>query len=268
MTSWSYLRTAITLLGKQFADRILPKLRPANCPFVILCAPRTGSTLLHTYLNSHPRIRSLGEVLRESVAEKGRAEADFLNQTIFRLRPAWFTAVGIKVFYEYETDERFSRVMEEIIRDKRVKIIHLVRRDLTRLYVSGQLAHQTGQWTHNAPVGDNGKISLDIRAMRAFSAQYRVQVGRMERLFADHPKLLVAYEELDAVPDQVLRAVQHFLDVRPMQLVSLLKKQHPNPVSSYIFNYEEVKEAMEKTENGLFDLTDSDGMPCECPMPG
>src|SRR5262250_573283 len=85
--------------------------------FIVLCAARTGSTMLRHMLNSHPDVRCHGEVMtgsldalsgddrdpdpsvtRALVDRRERDPQDFLEEVVLDPGPA--RAVGFKIKYE------------------------------------------------------------------------------------------------------------------------------------------------------------------------
>ena len=130
---WSKIKIIFITRKKRILNKISPFRATAHVHFVILCMPRTGSTLLHTLLNSHPNIISYGEVLRRNYV---RGKQTDLSADIFKKHQTSIKAIGLKLFYEYRTKQDFKDYYREITRNKNVKIIHLVRENLLDSFIS------------------------------------------------------------------------------------------------------------------------------------
>ena len=241
-----YLRTYLIIKRKQLLDALSLSKSKNYTPFVILSEPRSGSTMLHTYLNSHPQIKSYGEVLRENVEANSITSEMFpyIESLAFKPHTPALKAVGLKLFYEYYEDPRYSKSFNHVVKRKDIKILYLIRRDILKVYVSLKIAQKTNVWSSvkSASQEARPKITID----RNDYIQFREEHLRHRRLFItllkDHPLLEVAYEDLVENPQPILKSIQQFLDVKPKTLFTLLKQQNPGSVASLITNYDEVKD--------------------------
>jgi LPS sulfotransferase NodH len=242
---FQYLRTYLIIKRKQLLDAISVSKSKNYTSFVILSEPRSGSTMLHTYLNSHPQIKSYGEVLREHVEANGIATETipYIESLAFKPHTRALKAIGLKLFYEYYEDPRYSKSFNYVVNRKDVKILYLIRRDILKVYVSLKIAQKTNVWSSVKSAGQepHPKITID----RNDYIQFREEHLRHRRLFItllkDHPLLEVAYEDLVENPQPVLKSIQQFLGVKPKTLFTLLKQQNPGSVASLITNYDEVR---------------------------
>ncbi len=186
--------------------------------FIILCDPRTGSTWLHTLLNSNPQILSYGEVLRE------KDNISALEPTIWRSHHSSIQAIGCKIFYEQLCESRFLHVFDELVSNKKIKVIDLSREDIRATFHSLKTAEKTGDWS-------GGKMNKEIEVPfeeKEFDLHvYKSNENRSKVLKAlnQHELFSLSYEEL--VKDQTLQLnkLQRFLGLTPVSLFSLLQKQ-------------------------------------------
>lgn len=227
------LRTWLIIKGKQFIVScclFLGKGKPVN--FVILCQPRTGSTLLHTYLNSHSAIVSYGEQIRN-----GKHET-----TVFQLYPRFIKAVGFKLFY----NDIESEVFKKVVANKDIKIIHLVRYDLLRQFVLLKIAEKTGEWSEHKASGGLNKTTITVNPTQfeKFRMESTGQRQQMIETFAQHQHFQVVYEDLCNSPDEILNQLQAFLKVKPKRLFSLLKKQNSEQLNELVSNYSEIENTL------------------------
>jgi hypothetical protein len=133
--------------------------------FVILTHARTGSTLLSRALNSHPRIRSFGEVFNwgheyvefavegydGSVADelnlRNTDPIAFLQKRIFCEPPGTTSAVGFKLHYVHCSPPwGFTGLLDYLVQDKGIRILHLQRRNMLKSLASEKMAVTTGEY--------------------------------------------------------------------------------------------------------------------------
>jgi LPS sulfotransferase NodH len=232
-----YLRTLLIIRKKQLFNFFSLKKGHQYTPFIILCEPRTGSTLLHTYLNSHPRIWSYGEVLRE---RQGKHKSLRLEELVFKSHASFIKAVGLKLFYFYAVDPAYASIFREIIKRKDIKIIHLTREDRLSQFVSLKLAESSSTWSSTRKKEGQKKIIVNVKGYLAFAKNSKKQEQSFDRLFHQHELLKLSYEELNQNPQTTLQKVQLFLGVPPRKLFTLLKKQNTEDLERVVENYEEV----------------------------
>jgi LPS sulfotransferase NodH len=225
-----HLRTYLIIKRKAILNAIDPRQTSDYTPFIILCQPRSGSTLLHTYLNSNPQVKSYGEVLREALERSPKAlDGTNIHDLVFNPHSPTLKAVGLKIFYEYSDDLRYKEVFQQIVNQKDIHVIHLIRKDERRLFTSLKIAEKTNVWSISKASEANKQQAVEIDSVEydAFLKRYNRHRESMTQLFKNHPCLTVYYESLVSDPQSTLDLVQRFLKVRPRKLFTLLKKQNP-----------------------------------------
>src|SRR5687767_1263907 len=107
-----HIRTALIIKKKKWLNALSSKKNKEFSAFIILCEPRSGSTLLHTFLNYHPHIMSYGELLRENLEARKILHTP---ESLVLLKPhsSRLKAIGLKIFYEYTDDDRYSEHVNE-----------------------------------------------------------------------------------------------------------------------------------------------------------
>ncbi|ARS37159.1 Stf0 family sulfotransferase [Pontibacter actiniarum] len=247
-----HLRTYLIIKRKQLSNAVSRQKGRGYTPFAILCEPRTGSTLLHTYLNFHPQVMSYGEVLREKRVAGLYTSPQPVSAYVFKPHSPQIKAVGLKLFYSYLQDPFYQSAFDEVMQRKDVRIIHLVRKDLLKQYVSLEIAKKTKVWSadraHVKP--EREKMHIDCEDLTRFLDLYMQNQNYLKGLFQQHEVLSIAYEGLSERPSEVLEEVQRFLGVQPRTLLSLLQKQSSRPLESFITNYDEARRTVEKVLNG------------------
>ncbi len=192
---------------------------------MIVCAPRSGSTWLHTLLNSHPQIISHGEILRETYEVNANTQLPSIDKIVFHPHHKSIQAVGLKLFYEYESNEAYQKSFSEIVKDKTVCIIHLVREDKPSQFKSLKRAEATQQWSSGKTTNQIPIISIDPVDLMNYQGNLFKSEQQINELFQHHPILKIKYEDLLSDQENILTKIQNFLNVEPRKLFSLLKKQ-------------------------------------------
>ena len=241
----TYLRTISVLRYKRLLHW-LPLRKTRNyTPFVILCHPRSGSTLLHTYLNSHTAILSKGE---KSVTDlqlyPERIDKNYLAHHIFSLQPKPIKAVGIKLFVSLAVQPKAKIIIDQLNEIPTLKVIQLKRKNPLRIILSNKIAEKTGQMSAWRKAQDltieDRRIHLPPVECLELLNQLEYEFDQAERLLATQERLTIYYEDLVDQKEETLDQVQQFLQVPVRNLISLLRRQNPEPLSVLISNYEEL----------------------------
>lgn len=193
--------------------------------FAIVCAPRCGSTWLHTLLNSHFQIVSYGEIVREAHAAKPGKPLAALDELVFHAHHSSIQAVGLKIFYEYEDEPDFKKQFREVVDDNTIHIIHLTREDKEAQFQSLKRALATQQWSAGRRISQDPPVAIDSDELRKYQSNLIVKEGYIDELFQHHLLIKVKYEDLLSNHEVVMTTIQHFLNVSRRHLFSVLKKQ-------------------------------------------
>lgn len=232
--TFPYLKTSVLQRYRRLLINILPG-KYAYRRFILLSSPRSGSTLLHTYLNSSLNIYSLGEQPWRDL--ENRIDTDY-----FKPYPNLIQAVGFKVFYQFSEQAPYHTLYQKLIEDEGLQVIHLFRENTLEQYISEQLAWQKRTWTKKKEITDLDKLTLDLAAFEAYVDQHKAQQTRCLKDFEDHSRMSITYESLTQDPENVLKEVQSFLGVRHRKLFTVLEKQSDYSLSDLLSNADAVKE--------------------------
>jgi LPS sulfotransferase NodH len=249
-----HLRTYLIIKRKAILNTLDIRKKSDYTPFIILCQPRSGSTLLHTYLNSNPQIKSHGETLRERLEEDITAlEGANICDLIFHPYTPGLKAVGLKIFYEYSTSNGYKEIFQQIVNKKDIHVIHLVRKDTLKLFTSLKIAEKTNVWSSlkASVINLQHKITIDPTEYEGFLKTFNSHHQTMNRLFENHPCLTVEYESLVRNPEMILESIQRFLKVKPRKLFTLLKKQSPEIIESIVENREDLRADSKEKNNRI-----------------
>jgi LPS sulfotransferase NodH len=219
--------------------------------FIILGHGRTGSNLLGSSLNLHPRVAVSDELFHDSEEKRsawagtgrywrdGEDPIPFLEETVYSPRPdARILAAGFRIFYYHVKDDR--RVWEYLAADESVRIVHLSRRNLFECFVSRCVALKTGEWKRtakDAPAALLEPFEIDVDTCRTYFDSITAYREWARSYFAAHPRHDLYYEDLVADFQSNVDGVFRFLDVEPVATRMVYEKQARIPVCEQVSNY-------------------------------
>jgi LPS sulfotransferase NodH len=231
--------------------------------FVILAAPRTGSNLLCTLLNSHPEILCHHEVFNPSgiyyalehrngsldlgtIEERDEAPLPFLERL-------WSTRLGRRSLGFKMTRGQNEQILAKVLLDRSVRKIVLSRRNRIRTYVSSLVAERSGQWEVYSEadlIEPRPKVDVDVSDLHRQVAQNEAYYARIERAlqFSGQEALAVVYEDLGSSAEH--SRVLAYLDVADasVPLFARSVKQNPGDLRRLVANYDEVLSSLRDTE--------------------
>ena len=251
-------------------------MRNGNGPIraIILTTQRTGSTFLVGCLQSHPDINCITELLVGAHLEPPaflRTSRAGTKAARFLMSGGWHPTRAIRRFYA-SSDKPvsvFKAMYNQVLvpwtlrylrRNTDIHVLHLSRRNLLKMHVS-QLLMPTRRnriWEPHTteplpPVTTRVDPALALEQMRKARTAYQ----HFDELFEAHRRLPIVYEDL--IENQRLRPAEgaricDFFGIahRPMQ--SSLIKMNPESLKAMVTNYDELADAVSRTEfAGLLD---------------
>lgn len=232
--------------------------------FIVLTRARTGSNFLMSLLQSHPSIRAFEEIFsrketkinwgypkypHSSEVLKMRKEkpVKFLDEVVFRKFPPSVSAVGFKLFYYQAQSAERQEIWQYLEEDKEIKIIHLKRDNLLKVYLSHYLAKATNQWVlKDEKYRENSvAVKLDYDDGLKLFVETKKWEEEYDNFFKEHQKIELIYEKLVQNTMQETKRIQQFLGVKPERLYSSTIKQNKGTLPEIISNYYELKEQLE-----------------------
>jgi LPS sulfotransferase NodH len=239
--------------------------------FVVLSTQRSGSTWVVDMLESHPRVVAYSELFMHGGKGKpkwggekdlpywqtyasGRSRVTkpyllwrYLDQA-FRERDG-IDAIGFKLMYSQLT--RISRPLMPMLWLKRVRIIHLVRRNALDVVLSKEAGAARGGRLHARDGNDVEEVRLNLDTqtlLRRMTLHERAVAGARVRFKkVGLPYTEVVYEDL-AEDESGFAQLFEFLGVDPAPVSSSLQKLNPTSHEELIENYGEVRAALDGTE--------------------
>lgn len=242
--------------------------------FIIVCAARTGSTLLRLLLQSHPDICCHGEIItpdERHVVQLAGMKADYKSNLRdllidtrksdparflcdFALYPGRFLAVGLKIKYSEFLPEVIGNAHAWVLENMDVKIIHLRRRNLLRRLVSHQFALQTGvnMVLTGGNVPEYKSLRLDFDACVDDFETVRAEEERFSSLFSGHPVIDLAYEAVVDPQSGERARILDFLGVPQAPLSTPMVKLGRDDLGESIENYEDLRRQAQGTPYAKF----------------
>jgi LPS sulfotransferase NodH len=250
-----------------------PGIENTMTRFVILFFARSGSTHLVHLLRSHPEIACEGEVfdidwLRvgtlkpiprrlKSFPDKETAVAWLRNYFEGECPTTTTKARGLKFKYPRQL-EHYPEVSDYLYVNN-VRVIHLVRENSLKLAISDQSRHKLWQKTgeHNVMGSfsyEPAKLCLNLeKAVELMNTHQQSLRSIREWLGGFRHVLEVSYEDLLYHKEETLRTILMFLCVEPaVQLTSPVIKMTADNVKEALVNYEEIEQALARTEYARF----------------
>lgn len=231
----------------------------AYTKFIILGRSRVGSNFLRGLLNAHPQIAAYGEIFRDVKAMDWdhlgyfqspkmmtmlqNEPVKFLEEKVFGKYPRSTAAVGFKIFYYHARNGGEAPVWSFLRNMKDLRVIHLKRRNILKTHLSRQKAAVTDSWVNTSrSKGTQPAIQLDYAACLEDFSRTRAWEEEYDRLFADHAKIEVVYEELAGNYQAEMTRLQEFLGVNIETVAPATYRQSSQPLAQAIANYAELKE--------------------------
>jgi LPS sulfotransferase NodH len=208
---------------------------------------RTGSNLLRTALQSSPQVAMANEIFSPNERVMGK-DFDIIMANLLRHYPISVKAVGCKIFYPHLTAHEWLQF--NALPD--FKIIHLMRRNQVKLFLSLQIAQKTNRWIENKPgikpPLEQRQIRIDPRQLKAFIQLSHLWREQARQRFKDRAILEIYYEDLIADFDRVVTEAITFIGAKQWDRAKVnLRKQNPEAMRDLILNYDELKSVFAKT---------------------
>ena len=224
--------------------------------FVILAAPRTGSNLLCTLLNSHSEILCHHELFnpqgiftalnfQDDAIEYSTQQRD--RDPIAFLDHVWETHLNHQCVGFKWTRGQNEHVLAHVLGDASIKKIVLRRRNRVKTYVSEIIAKQTDQWEvyrQHELVLPRPRVTIDHHALLQHIDQNNQLYDRIAAFLnrTNQSCIEVDYERLLTTSEQ--SRVLSFLQVCVYALRPASVKQNPTDLRLSISNFDELSERL------------------------
>jgi len=235
-------------------------------PFIILGTARTGSTMLWSYLNSHPDILCLrgvygstskinfgkfyGELPEEYhsselIKLRNESPIEFLENYVWNEYSNPFKAIGFKYFYDHDRHlSNKEEVISYFMENRAIKFLHLKRDNLLATLFSYKRALAQQQWTK---ANTNFLTSITVQECNDYFQQILDSQRRYDELFTDRT-LPVSYDNLLKATERTLQDVLEFIGVKAISLTTETSKNRETKLSDCITNYTHLKTHFKRTD--------------------
>lgn len=233
--------------------------------FIILGTARTGSTMLWSYLNSHPDILCLrgvygstskinfgkfyGELPEEYhsselIKLRNERPIEFLENYVWKEYSKPFRAVGFKYFYDHDRYLTNKNVLINYFTANRaVKFLHLKRDNLLATLFSYKRALTQQMWTKT---NSDFRTSISVQECNDYFQQILDSQKLFDELFTERT-LQLNYDNLLKATEQTLQKVLDFIGVKSVSLTTETNKNREAKLSDSITNYTELKTHFKST---------------------
>ncbi len=203
--------------------------------FVIVAAERTGTNLLVGLLNDYDRCfvgnelfnpvnisgdvipwRDISETDVPALLDLRRTDPiTFWKDLCDRSAERGYRTIGFKLLYAHGLAQK--DLLEHLVADETIPIIHLTRRNLLRRLVSERQAYATSKWavSASAPVQPRPAVAITMSDILASIRTIETQQVAFDALFAGHPMLKIVYEDFAERPVRVAERAAEFSDLPP-----------------------------------------------------
>lgn len=216
--------------------------------FIVLTRARSGSNFLLSLLDSHPQIYVRGEVFKWL---KGTTYKRVWNTHLTK-QPYFIKAAGVKIFYNHPEDADYPQLWDDLAKDPKIRILHLIRGNTLRNFLSHKVAVKYDVWylkkSDKSVKYNPDPMTLDPDELMQAHIQSNEDIAKFETLFKDHPIHRVYYEDLVANRNQEYAKVLEFLDLPPHTPTSDEKRTLVKPLRESIENYDELKQHFQGTD--------------------
>lgn len=211
--------------------------------FIVLMLGRTGSTLLVEALDSHSRVRAMGEAFKH--LPKKSPERQIRRIRGFFTNPSGgVDALGFKLKHRDIGDED---ALHDLLCEFDARVIHLQRRNRVKHVISFfnavRLYEATDDWNLYSPGDRGGSFRMDPGH---FSARLEVIEGESSALSnfvagLGLPTVDIWYEELLTDRKQTLASAFEFLGVGPEPVDGATIKNTPDDLRHVLENFAELR---------------------------
>ena len=251
---------------------------------VIIARQRSGTGALGSVLDQHPSVSSLGEVFHHDAIDRepnyfwflrnlvekdpdmalpgahGKRfglYADFLKQ---RTKKA-HTIIDIKYSSLHHFNAYWLGILEpptlfQILRGRRIPVIHLGRKNHLKAFISSQLAQLNEEWHAKSQDAITIRsLTVEPVACLQFIRTMKREYERVKKILEKHPRLLELeyseiFDEAGELRTAVAEQLADFFQIAPFKKHKpAFVKQTPEALRNVIENFGEVAKVLDATEH-------------------
>jgi len=228
--------------------------------------------MLRRMLNTHPDRTCHGEVfsirrepnlgrdyhMKISKTTKELAELRAADMVDFLHRHVWerkdCKAIGAKIKYR-QLEEQYPAILQAILDDPEILIIHLTRKNLLKRYVSNRLviAQKTPTVITNRAAKASEKFEIQVKTIIDPEKcidnmkETRASEKRFKSYFQGHHVFDMVYETFINQENQSMMKLQSVLGVDPMPLEPKTVKINSDNLEDLVENFDELTNTLQDT---------------------
>ena len=221
-------------------------------PVFVLSYQRTGSTLLLSYLASHPQITEYSEILNPDCnygLSRHVKNTDAILQHISRMVRAKESKICCMKLMETQLAQRELLLNELIDRLNatypQCRYILLYRESLIKQFISMMIARKTRQWhCRDDKRKKHAHVRLDVQELESFCNERKKSYRELAEVTSCCTSLLtLSYEQMVDNPQKVFdETVFPFLGVPRSEIQTpLLKQNLDDSIKDTVLNYDEIQ---------------------------
>ncbi len=243
--------------------------------FIIVCAARTGSTMLRLMLNSHPDMRCHGEVFTLSenkmygfvgIEKKDVPPIYSMLLNIRNIEPVRFlkdfvffagnySAIGVKILYMALESERMKGLLSHILYDTHIKVVHVTRENRLKRYLSAYITDKVTRVYRVLSEDEKPhipKIRIPLDECLTDMEKTEADEKRIRGLFPSHNVFEISYEDIASKTGDKVYELQRFLGVHPQTLSTPTVKLSSGNIADMVENYIELERRLQGTRYERF----------------
>lgn len=232
------MRAAIRRELRALALTLYSRRAPGDPLFVITPMPRSGSTLLVSYLNSLPGVTIAGEPLNHQTSIGIRRRLVTKSQVIRHLAGTIGHLDGIvrgAKLVGGQLETRGITINDLTARFPRSRLILIYRESILNQFVSLAVARATREWSGRKEF--DGRITISLRDFDTFLDDHR----RRHQQALSAEALVISYEQLVAAPQAVFaERICPYIGISYSTVSTPLEKRIRRPISEVVTNWDEI----------------------------
>lgn len=220
--------------------------------FVIVSAPRCGTHMLRTTLDSHPHIRCRAEsfnphLIADEPYDGACPTAEVLHHHVWSSgEDPDVRAMGFAVHRGGAPLGQWTDIWDLLVEDRDVHVVMLHRHDLFRRYLSYVLMRERNRSGNRADFTPAPR-AVEAETLRDEFLRFEAELADFRHRFSAHPRLQVAYEDLTRRFAATTGALQHFLGVTQHPVAPRTPRNPTTPVQDLVTNLAELRQRFEGT---------------------
>jgi hypothetical protein len=163
-------------------------------------------------------------------------------------------AVGFKILYDTLREERLKQMINTIRVDRKIKIIHITRRNRLKRLISQRLAKLSGVTVliDQEYKPQTQKVTVLLKDLIADTQEIEKDERYIRQSFKRHSLFEVAYEDIVERELEATESLQRYLDVKFTKLYSPTLKLGSENLADSIENFEELKGETKGTRYAVY----------------